>query len=338
MAGVEINEKVAATYEANHPETIVLKEDIRNLSGQQILDAAGVERIDLVAGCPPCQGFSSLTSKYHKEDPRNNLVLEMARLITEVMPALVIMENVPGLAKKGAPLLNEFISRIQARGYAITQEVLQLADFGVPQSRRRLVVLAGRGFEISLPKPSHSRVPPPETSIRPWKTLRDVVEGMPEPVTFTTALKFGGPQKFNWHVVRDLKEISVKRFLATSPGGSRYELPTILRPPCHKKKRKGFQNVYGRIAWDQTPPTITGGCTTPCKGRFGHPSGPRTLSVREAALIQTFPKSYVLKTDHMDLVCDMIGNAFPPLAAEIAARHCLDALRSFRGVQNGNGK
>ena len=330
VAGIELNTEIAKTYKANHPTTKLLIKDVREINGKEILELTGLKEIDLVAGCPPCQGFTTLTTKYHRKDPRNDLVLEMARLIEEIMPKMVMMENVPGLATRGKPLLDEFVERLESLGYLVNKDILQMADYGVPQSRRRLVLLAGKGFHIPLPKRTHCRKGDGKRKLKSWLTLADVIGNMGEPVTLSKAIEGGGPQRFNWHVVRDLREISIERLKALKAGSSRSSLPTELRPKCHIKSNKGFQNVYGRLSWKQTPPTITSGCTTPCMGRFGHPDELRTISVREAASIQTFPRQYKFDTKFMDAACDLVGNALPCHFACIAAKTC------FRAIENHN--
>ena len=327
-AAVEVNSEFTRTYRANHPYTHVLAKDIRQVTGEEILALTGLKEIHLVAGCPPCQGFSSLTSKYKKKDARNDLLLEMARLIEEVKPKMVMLENVPGLARRGKRILSQFVKRLEKLGYEINRDILQLADYGVPQSRRRFVLLAGKGFRIPLPRQTHSRLGGKKNNLRPWLTLDRVIMGMKRPVTLSRAKRNGGPRKFGWHVVKDITEINRKRLKAVKPGESRYSLPVGLRPPCHANQKQGFQNVYGRMSWGQVPPTITSGCTTPCMGRFGHPRQIRTISVREASLIQTFPKSYEFDTEFMDVACDLIGNALPPKFARIVAKQCKKALLS----------
>jgi DNA (cytosine-5)-methyltransferase 1 len=328
VAAVELYPEIAKTYRANHPRTKLLIKDVREVTGKELIELTGLKTIDLLAGCPPCQGFSKLTDKYRRKDSRNDLVLEMARLTKEVMPKMVMMENVAGLATRGKPILDEFIQRLEFLGYFVNAEVLQLADYGVPQSRRRLVLLAGKGFHIPLPKPTHSRKGDEKKKLKPWLTLADVLKDMGQPVTLSKAIEQGGPKKFNWHVVRDLTDISIQRYKATKPGTNRYFLPEELRPQCHRNGNKGFPNVYGRLSWDQVPPTITGGCTTPAKGRFGHPEELRTISVREATLIQTFPKNYELVTNFMDTACDLVGNALPYLFAKRVAAMCKRTLIS----------
>jgi DNA (cytosine-5)-methyltransferase 1 len=326
VVGVEVDEEVAKTYEENHPEVLLLKEDVRKVHGKDILDAVGLEKVDLIAGCPPCQGFSRLTDKYHREDPRNNLIFEMLRLVKELNPRIVMLENVPGLAVRGKSKLNKFVRTLEILGYVPNYAVLNLANYGVPQSRRRLVLLAGKRFRIEFPEETHSKVGKASGGLKPWLTLKQVIGQMENPVKLSKALKNGGPSKFNWHVVRDLKPLTRRRIKAIKAGESRRYLPKSLRPKCHSESDRGFENVYGRLDWDQLPPTITKGCTTPCMGRFGHPSQIRTISVREAAMLQTFPASYKLKTDFMDAACDMLGNALPPTFAQAVGKACFDAL------------
>lgn len=324
VAGVEVNGEVGKTYTKNNPEVTFINKDIRQVSGKEILELTGLKKIDLLAGCPPCQGFSKLTDKHHRNDERNQLVLEMARLVRELNPTVCMVENVPGLAKRGKVLLSAFEKELIELGYTINRDVLQMADYGVPQSRRRLVLLAGKGFEIPLPVPTHSNSSK-DKNVKPWVTLKDVLKNHPSPITFARAKSQGGPQKFNWNVVRNLKPISIKRLRAVKPGGSRLALPKSLRPDCHKET-VGFENAYGRMSWDEVAPTMTSGCTTLSSGRFGHPSQLRTISVREAAIIQTFPKTYKLETENIETACELIGNALPCRFAKQVSNACMSAL------------
>lgn len=330
-AAVELDPAAAQTYRSNNPRTRLIEKDVREVSAAELLQAAGSKQIALLAGCAPCQGFSSLTSKYKRADPRDKLLLVMGKLIEKIRPSAVIMENVPGLVGRGKPTFDEFVSILQKLGYQYQDSwrVEQMADFGIPQSRRRLVLLAGLGFNVSLPEPTCARSPKEGSKLRQWSTVREAIGHMEKPITLKAALRSGGPQSHNWHVVRDLQPQVKERLRAAEPGKTWLRIDESVRPRCHRNGYKGFTNVYGRMAWEQVSPTITGGCTTASKGRFGHPSKRRyTISAREAALLQTFPDNYKFVTDKMDVVCNLIGNAVPPLYAKLVAKKVLAALDS----------
>ncbi len=323
-AAIELEKHAAASYRANHSDVHVFEQDIRNLSGDAILRKIGIDRLDMIAGCPPCQGFSSLTRSSSAPDPRNELVFEIARLTRELRPDLVMMENVPGLAMKGEAHFNKLLRSLRAMSYRLAWGVLQVADYGVPQRRRRLVLFASRKFQPSLPAPTHSRGG--KNGLPKWRSLRDLsgqMSTLGTPNTLSAALAAGGPSNTDWHVVRDISSANKTRLRHAKPGGRWSKIPKRSRPECHQDLSSGFQNVYGRMTWDEPAPTITGGCTTPSKGRFGHPDQLRTISVREAALIQTFPVDYQFVTNYMEFACTMIGNALPCDFAEHLATSLL---------------
>jgi DNA (cytosine-5)-methyltransferase 1 len=325
VATVENNQAAFDTYKTNHPDVHGYLQDICGVSGADLAALSPSGHIDLVAGCPPCQGFSSLTRKYRRQDPRNMLIRQMTRIVRELEPQAVMLENVPGLETEGRSLFNEFIDMLWGLGYLMRWGVLQVADYGVPQSRRRLVIVAGKGFVINLPAPTHSNRQ--SDGRREWRTVRDAIGQMPEPVTMQRALAAGGPSHFDWHVVRTLHPRNEERLRHAVPGASWHTIPREHRTACHQDATGHyFSNVYGRMQWDQVAPTITGGCTTLSKGRFGHPIDLRTISVREAAMLQTLPPDYLIATDQMEHACDIVGNALPCDFAEAVAHECYKAI------------
>lgn len=324
-AAVELEPSACATYSANHQGTVLFQTDITKIFGQELLRTSPTGRIDLIAACPPCQGFSSLTAKYRRDDPRNKLIFEFVRLVREIRPFSIMMENVSGLANgKGESVFELAMHDLMEQGYQLSHDVLDVANYGVPQHRRRLVVLGSLGNAPSIPQPTHSRIP--KNGQCRWVTVRDAIAHEDRPMNMEKAIATGGPTQVGWNVVRNLSDINIERLRATRPGQSRASLPVELRPECHKHTNTGFSNVYGRMSWDEPSPTITGGCTTLSKGRFGHPSQLRTISVREAALLQSFPREYCFNVVHMDKVCNIIGNALPPRFAEIMASACLHSI------------
>ena len=327
VAAVETDEHAYNTYKANHPEVHVIKQDIRTISGESLLALAGERQIDLLAGCPPCQGFTSLTSKYRRQDERNTLVLEMGRLVEEIRPSAVMMENVPGLVRKGKNLYDNLKEMLCDLGYKLSDGILEVADYGVPQYRKRLVLLGGLNFQINLPSPTHSREG--QGGLKAWKTVRDAIGKTPTPRTLREAKGHGKIQESDWHIVRSLSAQNVTRIKYAEAGGTWTTIPEEIRPKCHKQNYRGFTNVYGRMEWERPSPTITGGCTTFSKGRFGHPVEDRTISVREAATLQTFPADYRFDTPYMEHVCNIIGNALPCDFAEAVSRQCQRKLTTM---------
>lgn len=325
-AAVEIDPIAAETFKLNHKDAVVIERDIQYVSASELLKQCGIVkgRLDLLAGCPPCQGFSSLTSKYRRSDKRNSLIKEVSRLVKGLIPRAVMIENVPGLMQKGRTYLSSFIDDLEEIGYIVNCDVLQVADYGVPQNRRRFVLLAGLGFKIEIPHPTHSR--DGANGLPKWRTVREALSGLDSPKSLDQSLSYGGPRKFNWNITRNLAPINLKRLSYVKPGGQRFDIPDEFRPDCHKGDNKGFGNVYGRMEWDDVAPTITGGCTTLSKGRFGHPSELRTISVREAARLQTFPDTFEFATEFMDYACQIIGNALPCEFARHMSSACYEQI------------
>lgn len=328
VAAVELDDGAADIFEVNHPEVELFRKDVRAVTGKELLAASPTGRVDILAACPPCQGFSTLTTKYRRSDPRNFLVAEVARITRELQPAALMLENVPGLAGRGKPILDALIEDLEVDGYLVNWSVLQVANYGVPQTRRRLVLLAGKGFSIPMPDATHSQRA--IHGLPRWRTLRDVLTVAAEPVRVDEAVKSGGFHTADWHVVRKLGKANLDRLKHAIPGKGRGELPRHLRPACHQDHDDGFSNTYGRMEWDQPSSTITAGCLSPSKGRFGHPEELRTISLREAALIQTFPRRYRFDSGRIDSSCSVVGNALPCMFAEAIARRVVRSIERAR--------
>lgn len=300
IAAVEFDELACDTYALNHPKTELLRGDISTLNPHDVLETLGLEvgELDLLAGCPPCQGFSTMRTRNgaaHIAEPKNDLVFEFLRFALAMKPKLLMMENVPGLAADER--LTEIVSELSAQGYRCKYDVFNAADFGAPQRRRRMILVGSLGKEPMFASP-----------VKRVRTVRGVIGGLPDPEKSRDPLH-NYPVRHSSDVLKIIKAIPVD-------GGSRSSLPRELKLGCHLRS-DGFKDVYGRMAWSKPSPTITGGCINPSKGRFIHPVADRAITLREAALLQGFPRDYKfsLKRGRYP-AAQMIGNAFPPIFAQ----------------------
>jgi DNA (cytosine-5)-methyltransferase 1 len=288
-------------------------------------------QVDLVAGCPPCQGFTRLTESKRGRDKRNGLVRHYLRFVRAIRPKACMLENVPGLltTKKGRKYFNELRKGLEDCGYHVSFEIAQLADYGIPQFRKRLVLLAGLKSSILIPKPTHCAPDArPRLGRRPWKTVRDAIAKFSKPPRRSAVLKRRSALKWGWHYTRDISPIVRRRIMyALKHGRSRSTLPPSLRLACHARHPGGYNDVYGTMEWDRPSPTITSGCTNASKGRFGHPSQARALTAREAATLQTFPSTYRFRGSGIESVAAQIGNALPRQFAIATGKAILRSLR-----------
>jgi DNA (cytosine-5)-methyltransferase 1 len=303
LAAIESDRLAAETYLRNSRNTHVLQADIRRVSPTHLMKLCNLKRgeLGLLAGCPPCQGFSTLRTLNGRDDidePMNDLVLQFRRFVRALLPKTVMMENVPGLAQDTR--LESFCRSLVKLGYFVKFDVLDAADYGVPQRRRRMILIASRlGTVDFAPK---RKVP---------ATVRDAIGSLSAPGSLDDALH-----------VRTQRAARIEALIRKIPrdGGSRAALGKNGQLACHKRTN-GFRDVYGRMAWDRPAPTITGGCINPSKGRFLHPVAHRAITLREAALLQDFPKHYRFPlSSGTYAVAQMIGNAFPPAFAACHAR------------------
>ncbi len=296
---VELDPHAAHSFRLNHRDAEVLVDDIRRVTGPMLTRAARLRgrRLDLLTGCPPCQGFSTLRTRRHGvavPDDRNNLILEYLRLVRSLRPRAIVLENVPGLALNAG--YRTFCRGLSDAGYDFQSAVVDASDFGVPQRRKRLVLVAVRGGAAPTDWITH-KVPRP-------RTVRDAIGG----------LAAAGSSGDVLHDLPEKRSPEVMRRIRATPrdGGSRTDLGPDQQCSCHATT-DGFFDVYGRMAWSIVAPTITSGCNNPSKGRFLHPEEHRAITLREAALLQGFPRNYRFDlTRGKEHVAAQIGNAFPP--------------------------
>lgn len=325
LAAIEKDPDAAASYEANHPDVLIYRKDIRRISPTRMLRALDLpkgETVDLIAGCPPCQGFTRLTENNGRRDPRNRLVREFLRFVISIRPKVCMLENVPGLLRRGKRYFDELCEGLETAGYFVTYDVLELADYGVPQFRKRLVLLASRSGPIRIPPATHHNPAlPGGPGQRPWKTVRSTIGDLPAPPLRSQILAGEASPRFEWHYARDITPVVRRRLEhVLANGRGRTSLPTDLRLACHERRPDGYHDVYGAMEWDSPSPTITSGCTNASKGRFGHPAAPRPMTAREAALLQTFLLSYKFRGSGLESVATQIGNALPRRFAKVVAK------------------
>jgi DNA (cytosine-5)-methyltransferase 1 len=297
LGAVDVSELAIRGYQSNHPETTVWQQNIRSLSPMTMMEALGLVpgQLDLLAGCPPCQGFSTMRTLRRGTsvaDKRNSLVAQFGRYAAALQPRALMMENVPGLADD--PVLGRLVKRLRSLGYAITTGIHDAADYGVPQRRRRFVLL---GIRQDQPVPFADPV-------SRQLTVRDALSALPQPAESDDPLHNHGERRSR----------RIRNLIAAIPhdGGGQSDLPRRRQLACHRRTQ-GFFDVYGRMAWDRPAPTITSGCINPSKGRFLHPEQDRAITLREAALLQTFPSNYRFPLEAGKYkAADLIGNALPP--------------------------
>ena len=310
VAAVENDALAIETYQANHPEVLVCPDDIRKVKAASLRKRLRLEvgELDLLAGCPPCQGFSKLRTRNgakQKRDERNRLITNMLRFARAFRPKTIMMENVPGLAEHWS--FKNLCRDLRCLGYRIEWDIKDARHYGVPQRRKRLIMVAGRRFDVKLAKESKS-----------VKTVRKAIGDLKKPGRSWDKLQ-NLPEK------RSAKVLNLIRAIPKN-GGSRTDLPKWRQLACHRRT-DGFKDIYGRMSWDQPAPTITGGCFNPSKGRFVHPAEDRAITLREAAILQSFPRRYRFPIDKSkESMALMIGNALPPV---FIRRHANEIVRSL---------
>ncbi|GAA2375800.1 DNA cytosine methyltransferase [Gordonia cholesterolivorans] len=315
-AGIDIEESCRYAYESNI-EAPFLAADVRDVTGDMLNRTWAPGHIRLLAGCAPCQPFSAYRRGADTSSEASwPLLDEFARLVSESRPELVTMENVPRIGSSA--VFGRFVASLESLGYHVTWETCYGPLFGLPQHRRRLVLLASLLGPIDNPAPTNPD--PAEVSVRA------AISGLPR-------VEAGASDPSDpMHKARGLSPVNLKRIRASTPGGTWEDWPEELRAPCHRKSSGAtFRNVYARMTWDDPSPTITTLAHNFGTGRFGHPEQDRAITLREAAVLQGFPTSYVFVAPgqpiYMTTVGRMIGNAVPPPIARAAGEHLLAHVR-----------
>lgn len=281
----------------------------------------------LFTGCAPCQPFSNQKTQLPAQDPRRSLLDHFRRFVEHYQPEFVFVENVPGMQKiqgKAGPF-NDFLNTLDQLEYYYKYKIVAAQKYGVPQKRRRLILIASRLGKIDFPKETHG----PGTFNPKYSTPREWMTGFPPIEAGETH-----PSDPN-HQAGALSALNIARIKATPEGGDRRDWPEELRLACHTNGYTGHSDVYGRIKWDDLSSCLTTKCTSLSNGKFGHPEQHRAISAREAACLQTFPRNFVFEGG-LSLVSRQIGNAVPVLLAKHFGENFNSHLQAYlESVSNG---
>lgn len=324
LAGVDIDDTCEYAFKANVKGDFIAK-NISELNGIQLKKKYWSEKdhVKVLVGCAPCQPFSSFTNKnkHRKKSNRWRLLNEFTRLIDETECDIVSMENVPNLSNQ--KIFEDFVNFLKRKKFNVSYSNVYCPEFGIPQKRRRLVLLASRLGKIELILPTHSS--------DEFVTTKEAIGHLP-------AVQSGEICKSDpLHRTTRLTKINIRRIKASKPNGTWLDWDKTLRLKCHRKESgDSYKAVYGRMSWKEPAPTITTQFYNYGTGRFGHPNQHRALTVREAALLQTFPKNYkFFKDEHDDFqlrnIGVHIGNAVPVDLGLVIGKSIRRHLRTHYG-------
>lgn len=314
------------SYRKNFKSHPCFLEDVEKLTPARMAALGMPKEPDLVAGGPPCQGFS-FQRIGNDEDIRNDLILSFGHVVVGCNARMFMMENVRGLlGARGRPVLARFRELMEVAGYSLKLETLDAADFGVPQHRQRVFVVGWRsdvGDRFEFPKPTTSAT----------VSVREALNGLPQ-----ADLPGHRHPRDSMHIETPLSPLNRRRIEIVPPGGGFEDLPMDLRADCHKAgaARIGHRSVYGRLHPDRPAGTITAMFDSFTRGRFGHPTEPRNLTLREGARLQSFPDTHVFVGSKREMV-KQIGNAIPPPLAAAVARAISDTLQESRQMSRKVG-
>ena len=308
VLGIDRDAGARATFKANFPGATFLEKDVKKLRTAALapIIAAHPDAQWLFSACAPCQPFSRQRRDKRKNDDRAPLLWELIRFVRRYAPSYIFVENVPGLQSLSQQLgpFDRFVAALRRLGYAVNSGVVEARSYGVPQRRGRLVLVASKVGPVSFPPPTHG----PHASAREYSTVWEWIGDLPELAA--------GEEHFNVpnHKAMDLSALNLRRIRATPEGGGRKDWPPDLQLKCHSNGYTGHTDVYGRMRKDQPATGLTTKCLSLSNGRFGHPTQDRAISVREAASLQTFPRSFIFHGTFAAMATQ-IGNAVPVLLA-----------------------
>jgi DNA (cytosine-5)-methyltransferase 1 len=334
LAGVDIEPTYTCTFSHNFPDAKSLRLDISEVAPEEFMKLAGVAagELDFLAGGPPCQGFSKNVPRKQRylDDPRNQLIKAFLDYCQALRPRFILMENVAEM-KNGfdQAYSEEIVMRLCEEGYAVTHAVLNAADYGVPQRRRRAFFIASReGTRLHLPPPTHAKsstngkLSPRPEHVTVWEAIGDLPsrnhgEGEDEACSYASPpfsdfqklMRRNGNQRVANHVARRLRPTQYERLASILPGQGMKDLP------LHLQTRGGYSGAYGRLTKEMVAPTITRWVFHPGSGRWGHPVDIRLLTIREVARLQSFPDDYEFVGSYVQRA-GQLGNAVPPLLAQ----------------------
>jgi DNA (cytosine-5)-methyltransferase 1 len=314
--GVDLDPACRFPMETNNAVRF-LEADVGSLLPADVQTAFGDAQITLLAGCAPCQPFSSYAQSAKRDTPHGDweLLRAFSKLVLAVRPTLVTMENVPPLLKQA--IFKEFVADLHEAGYDLNFKVVDGRDIGLPQRRQRLVLVASLLGPIVIPDAD-----------KPRSTVRDTIAKLPP-----LAAGSSDPDD-SLHAAASLSELNLTRVRHSKPGGTWRDWPRELVAPCHTRQTGAtYPSVYGRMEWDTPAPTMTTQCYGFGNGRFGHPEQDRAISLREAAMIQSFPKDYAFVPDgariNFNSLGRMIGNAVPVLLGEFIGEILVDHVKAY---------
>lgn len=319
VAGIDFDPSCRFPYEANNKAQFI-ERDIRTVTTSELKALLGNADLKILAGCAPCQPFSTYAQRYELDgkDGKWGLLYEFARLTKGTKPDIVSMENVPTVAKH--EVFRDFVDTLERLGYNVWFDVVDSSRYGVPQTRCRMVLLASKYGEIKMIEPTHAK---PKTVRQAIGHLRPLGAGEAAPGD-------------KLHVSSTLSETNLRRIKVSKPGGTWRDWPEDLIADCHRAlSGKTYSGVYGRMEWDKPAPTMTTQCFGFGNGRFGHPEQDRAISLRESAILQSFPRDYAFVPDDGEVsfktLGRLIGNAVPVDLGRAIARSINGHLASVSG-------